>query len=99
MATFQSNPGGDVLYNPPMGKFTCCSIVARNYLPRARVLAKSLSRHHPEVALWVLVIDDESIGLPGMSRFRSFRSVTSDSGTSSDGRWPPTTPSSSSRRP
>ena len=43
-----------------MGKFACCTIVARNYLPLARVLAKSLQRHHPDVTLWVLVIDDES---------------------------------------
>ncbi len=45
-----------------MGPFTCCTIVARNYLPRARVLAKSLKRHHPDVTLWVLVIDGERIG-------------------------------------
>ncbi len=44
-----------------MGKFACCTIVARNYLPLARVLAKSLNRHHPDMTLWVLVIDDESI--------------------------------------
>ena len=61
MIIFRINCGWYVLYNPPMGNFTCCSIVARNYLPRARVLAKSLNRHHPDVTLWVLVIDDESI--------------------------------------
>jgi hypothetical protein len=44
-----------------MGKFACCTIVARNYLPLARVLAKSLNRHHPDMTLWVLVVDDESI--------------------------------------
>jgi glycosyltransferase involved in cell wall biosynthesis len=44
-----------------MGKFACCTIVARNYLPLARVLAKSLNRHHPDTTLWVLVVDDESI--------------------------------------
>jgi glycosyltransferase involved in cell wall biosynthesis len=40
-----------------MANFTCCTIVARNYLPRARVLAKSLRVHHPECTLRVLVID------------------------------------------
>ena len=44
-----------------MANFTCCTIVAHNYLPRARVLAKSLNRHHPDVTLWVLVIDGEPI--------------------------------------
>jgi glycosyltransferase involved in cell wall biosynthesis len=43
-----------------MATFSCCTIVARNYLPRARVLAGSLRRHHPDVTLWVLVIDAES---------------------------------------
>src|ERR1035438_4592741 len=47
------------LYAPPMATFSCCTIVARNYLPRARVLAESLRRHHPDVTLWVLVIDAE----------------------------------------
>ena len=61
MIIFRINCSWYVLYNPSMGNFTCCSIVARNYLPRARVLAKSLDRHHPDVTLWVLVIDDESI--------------------------------------
>jgi glycosyltransferase involved in cell wall biosynthesis len=42
-----------------MATFSCCTIVARNYLPRARVLAGSLRRHHPDVTLWVLVIDAE----------------------------------------
>ncbi len=34
------------------------TIVARNYLPYARVLAASLARHHPGVRLACLVIDD-----------------------------------------
>src|ERR1700722_3602964 len=48
---------GHAWYTRSMANFTCCTIVARNYLPRARVLAKSLNRHHPDVTLWVLVID------------------------------------------
>lgn len=39
-----------------------CTIVARNYLAQARVLARSLSNFHPERRLHVLVIDAE----PGM---------------------------------
>jgi len=34
-----------------------CTIVARNYLPHARVLAQSLAAVHPECRLTVLVID------------------------------------------
>jgi hypothetical protein len=35
-----------------------CTIVARNYLPQARVLARSFQEHHPGVPFTVLVIDD-----------------------------------------
>ncbi|MGH3794334.1 MAG: FkbM family methyltransferase [Pseudonocardiaceae bacterium] len=34
-----------------------CTIVARNYLPAARVLASSYLRHHPRARLAVLVVD------------------------------------------
>ncbi|MGH3906392.1 MAG: glycosyltransferase family 4 protein, partial [Pseudonocardiaceae bacterium] len=34
-----------------------CTIVARNYLPAARVLASSYLRHHPQARLTVLVVD------------------------------------------
>ncbi len=34
-----------------------CTIVARNYLPQARVLAGSLGLCHPGCKLWVLVLD------------------------------------------
>lgn len=34
-----------------------CTIVARNYLPYARVLARSFRQHHPEVRFSALVID------------------------------------------
>ncbi|MGH9387236.1 MAG: glycosyltransferase [Vicinamibacterales bacterium] len=36
-----------------------CTIVARNYLPYARVLADSFFAHHPGGSFTVLVIDDE----------------------------------------
>ena len=35
-----------------------CTIVARNYLPQARVLARSFREHHPGVPFTVLIIDD-----------------------------------------
>ena len=35
-----------------------CTIAARNYLPQARVLARSFREHHPGVGFTVLVIDD-----------------------------------------
>ena len=35
-----------------------CSIVARNYLPQARVLASSWARYHPGAPLELLVLDD-----------------------------------------
>lgn len=37
-----------------------CTIVARNYLPYARVLADSWRRHHAGLPLYVLVIDAET---------------------------------------
>ncbi len=36
-----------------------CTIVARNYLPHARVLTASFLRHHPAGQCFVLIIDDE----------------------------------------
>lgn len=44
---------GDVSSPAPLA----CTIVARNYLPAARVLADSYLRHHPQARLVVLVID------------------------------------------
>jgi glycosyltransferase involved in cell wall biosynthesis len=35
-----------------------CTIVAKNYLAYARVLAASVTRHHPEAAFYVLLVDD-----------------------------------------
>jgi glycosyltransferase involved in cell wall biosynthesis len=35
-----------------------CTIIARNYLPHARVLAESFREHHPGATFTVLVVDD-----------------------------------------
>jgi hypothetical protein len=40
-----------------------CTIVARNFLPQARVLANSLKRVHPEIPFHVLVIDDDGMSV------------------------------------
>lgn len=43
-----------------------CTIIAMNYLPVARVLARSVARHHPEVTMYMVVVDrpDEAAMLP-----------------------------------
>jgi glycosyltransferase involved in cell wall biosynthesis/SAM-dependent methyltransferase len=41
-----------------MSMLNACTIIARNYLPYARVLAESFTEHHPRGRLTVLVIDD-----------------------------------------
>lgn len=41
----------------PRSPLIACTIVARNYLPAARVLAASYLRHHPQARVAVLVID------------------------------------------
>jgi hypothetical protein len=35
-----------------------CTIIAKNYVAQARVLARSFTEHHPDDRLWVLIIDD-----------------------------------------
>ena len=35
-----------------------CTIIAKNYLAHARVLARSFARHHPDGCFWTLIIDD-----------------------------------------
>lgn len=35
-----------------------CTIIAKNYLAHARVLARSLREHDPDARMWTLVIDD-----------------------------------------
>jgi glycosyltransferase involved in cell wall biosynthesis len=45
------------------------TIIARNYLPRARVLAASLARHNPGVRLHVVVLDDAERAIPSDDTF------------------------------
>ena len=42
-----------------------CTVVARNYLAYARVVAGSLARHHPDARLVALVLDDEDREIDG----------------------------------
>jgi len=42
-----------------------CTIIARNYLPLARVLGTSFRQHHPDGVLTVLVFDDVETQLTG----------------------------------
>jgi glycosyltransferase involved in cell wall biosynthesis len=35
-----------------------CTIIAKNYVAQARVLARSFTEHHPEGRFWTLIIDD-----------------------------------------
>jgi glycosyltransferase involved in cell wall biosynthesis len=37
-----------------------CTIIAKNYLAYARVLAKSFTQQHPDSRLWTLIVDDFS---------------------------------------
>jgi len=49
------------------------TIIARNYLAFARVLAASLSRHNPGTRLHVVVLDDPDRGIPPEPRFELIR--------------------------
>ena len=53
-----------------MSTTTYCTILARNYLPRALSLAESLRRHHPDATLVILMIeavtDDELPSVDGV---------------------------------
>lgn len=35
-----------------------CTIIAKNYVAQARVLARSFAEHHPDGRFWTLIIDD-----------------------------------------
>jgi glycosyltransferase involved in cell wall biosynthesis len=35
-----------------------CTVIAKNYVAFARVLARSLAAHHPDARVWTLIIDD-----------------------------------------
>jgi glycosyltransferase involved in cell wall biosynthesis/SAM-dependent methyltransferase len=47
---------GDPYYAPPA--LDICTIIAKNYVAFARVLAKSFREQHPESRCWTLVVDD-----------------------------------------
>jgi glycosyltransferase involved in cell wall biosynthesis/SAM-dependent methyltransferase len=48
-----------------------CTIIAKNYVAHARVLARSFAEHHPDGRLWVLVVDDYANHLnPDVEPFR-----------------------------
>ena len=40
------------------GPMDVCTIIAKNYVAHARVLARSLAEHNPGSRLWTLIIDD-----------------------------------------
>lgn len=51
-----------------MRTHAACTIVARNYIAQARVLARSFVAHHPDVQFYTLIIDghDADRSLPGL---------------------------------
>ncbi len=51
------------------------TIVARNYLAHARVLAASLARHNPGARLRVVVLDDPDRGIPAEPSFEVIHAV------------------------
>jgi hypothetical protein len=64
---------------PPVGssvgrrRLVCCTVIARNYLAQARVLAASFLEHEPEGIFYLLVVD----GLPtGVAPPRNVRLMT-----------------------
>jgi glycosyltransferase involved in cell wall biosynthesis len=52
-----------------------CTIIARNYLSHARILASSYLEHHPGARFYVLVVDDlpegEAVGIEGVHLLRA----------------------------
>ena len=43
-------------------RVACCTSISFSYLSRARVLAHTLKRHHPDWVFWICVTDREPIG-------------------------------------
>ena len=52
---FQMNTA-DPMNSSPI-EFAACTIIAKNYIPMARVLAESWNKHHPDAPLFVLLLD------------------------------------------
>ena len=46
--------------SPAAARVTACTVVARNYLPAARVLARSYREHHPDHEFVIAVIDADT---------------------------------------
>ena len=40
-----------------MSEFAACTIVAHNYLPLAKIVARSFLEHHPEAPFYIVVVD------------------------------------------
>ena len=40
-----------------MTDFAACTIVAHNYLPLARIVARSFLKHHPESSFYIVIVD------------------------------------------
>ena len=40
-----------------MTDFAACTIVAHNYLPLARIVARSFLKHHPESRFYIVIVD------------------------------------------
>jgi hypothetical protein len=59
--------GVELLMGGPPAIFLmqACTIVARNYLAQARVLARSFQKHHPGRPFTILLVDDAGGGTPG----------------------------------
>jgi len=53
--------------------FDACTIIAQNYLPQARVLARSFTEHHPGSRLAVLLLDDHGQGVGASEPFEVMR--------------------------
>jgi hypothetical protein len=57
-----------------MGSIAAGTIVAKNYLPFARVLADSFSRHHPDIPFFMLLADEpEGCFDPSLETFQVLR--------------------------
>jgi GT2 family glycosyltransferase/glycosyltransferase involved in cell wall biosynthesis len=73
-ATSASPSSSDTSPEAPLTEGTrVFTIIARNYLAYARVLAASLARHNPGARLHVLILDDPNRSIPTESSFEIIR--------------------------
>ncbi|HEY4900952.1 MAG TPA: glycosyltransferase family 4 protein [Terriglobales bacterium] len=60
--------------NSPAIEFAGCTIIAKNYLPMARVLAESWNKFHPDAPFFVLLLDSpEGFFCPDNEEFRTIQ--------------------------